>query len=149
MRRFARCASSLALAVSIGLFSARAPAEEAALRSYPLTQDTALQVYVPKAWKEQQRRVNASMPPTIVYQAASGAPFVVLVTPVAPAKPGEYKYLAQGLLGVGTELVSFTILTNDGQEAVVDAALELLRSARLVARKPGAKPAAAGGGATK
>ena len=48
------------------------------------------------------------------------------------AKPGEFKYLAQGLLAVGEARLAFTILTNDGQQAVIDDAFNLLRSARVV-----------------
>ena len=48
-------------------------------------------------------------------------------------KPGEYKYVAQGLLAVGEVRVAFTILTNDGQQAVIDEAFNLLRSARVAA----------------
>ncbi len=46
-------------------------------------------------------------------------------------KPGEFKYLTQGTLALGEIRVAFTILTNDGQRAVSDAALEMLRTARL------------------
>ena len=48
-------------------------------------------------------------------------------------KAGEYKYVAQGLLAVGEVRVAFTILTNDGQQAVIDEAFNLLRSARVAA----------------
>jgi len=45
-------------------------------------------------------------------------------------KSGEFKYLNQGLIAVSDLLVSFTILTNDGQDAIVQEALSLLSSAR-------------------
>jgi hypothetical protein len=44
-------------------------------------------------------------------------------------KPGEYKYITQGILPVGELVVTFTVLTNDGQTAVVEAALQALRQA--------------------
>ena len=44
-------------------------------------------------------------------------------------KPGEYKYMTQGILPVGELVVTFTVLTNDGQMPVVEAALEMLRRA--------------------
>lgn len=50
----------------------------------------------------------------------------------APA-PGEWKYLIQGIVRVGGADgvdVEFDILTNDGQEAVAKAALEMIRNAR-------------------
>jgi hypothetical protein len=46
----------------------------------------------------------------------------------APA-PGEWKYLTQGATRVGAIALTFTILTNDGQEADAKAALELIRLA--------------------
>lgn len=44
-------------------------------------------------------------------------------------KTGEFKYLNQGLIAVSDLLVSFTILTNDGQDAIVKEALSLLSTA--------------------
>lgn len=51
------------------------------------------------------------------------------VTDRAP-KPGEYKYLTQGMLGLADLRVTFTILTNDGQEKVALQALDMLEGAR-------------------
>jgi hypothetical protein len=56
--------------------------------------------------------------------------FYFSATDKAP-KAGEYKYLTQGIAGVEDVLLAFTILTNDGQEAVVKAALGMLRGAVL------------------
>jgi hypothetical protein len=44
-------------------------------------------------------------------------------------KPGEFKSLNQGIIAVKDLLVTFTILTNDGQDAVVTAALSMLSEA--------------------
>jgi len=44
-------------------------------------------------------------------------------------KPGEHKYLTQGIVLVGDLIVAFSIFTNDGQERVAAAALEAIRSA--------------------
>jgi len=49
-------------------------------------------------------------------------------------KPGEFKHLTQGMLLVGDVIVSFGILTNDGQEKAKDEALALLKSASHIAR---------------
>jgi hypothetical protein len=54
--------------------------------------------------------------------------FYIFATDRAPA-PGEWKYLTQGMVNIDGAPFAFTILTNDGQEAVAKAALELLRSA--------------------
>jgi hypothetical protein len=57
-----------------------------------------------------------------------GRGFYFSATDRAPS-PGEYKYLTQGIVRVGEIALAFTILTNDGQEAVVKAALEMLQTA--------------------
>ena len=54
--------------------------------------------------------------------------FYIFATDRAPA-PGEWKYLTQGMVNIDGAPFAFTILTNDGQEAVAKAALELIRSA--------------------
>ncbi len=51
------------------------------------------------------------------------------VTDRAP-NPGEYKYMTQGMLGLADLRVTFTILTNDGQERVAPQALDMLKGAR-------------------
>ena len=61
-------------------------------------------------------------------QGRSGAGFYFTATDRAP-KPGEYKFLTQGSILVGKLVVNFTILTNDGQEAVVKQALDALKNA--------------------
>lgn len=64
-------------------------------------------------------------------RGASAAGYYFSATDRDP-KPGEFKIATQGFLMVGDLLVSFTILTNDGQRHVVDGALEMVRSARYV-----------------
>jgi len=59
---------------------------------------------------------------------ASGPGFYFSATDKAP-KPGEYKYLTQGIVKVSDLTVTFTILTNDGQEQVAKDALDMVRSA--------------------
>jgi hypothetical protein len=66
--------------------------------------------------------------PIIEFQGRSGPGFYFSATDRAP-KPGEYKFLNQGILRVGELTVTFTILTNDGQELIVKQALDLLKSA--------------------
>jgi hypothetical protein len=57
-------------------------------------------------------------------------------------KPGEFKLLNQGMTAVKDLLVAFTILTNDGQDAVVTAALSMLSEAEKGASSnvPAASP---------
>jgi hypothetical protein len=54
--------------------------------------------------------------------------FYYFATDRAP-KPDEWKYLIQGMINIDAAPFAFTILTNDGQEAIAKAALELIRSA--------------------
>jgi hypothetical protein len=56
--------------------------------------------------------------------------FYFSATDKAP-KPGEYAYMTQGIARAGDILLAFTVLTHDGQEAVVKAALEMVRRAVL------------------
>jgi hypothetical protein len=68
---------------------------------------------------------------TIPVQGLSGPHvhgFYFFATDRAPA-PGEWKYLTQGMVNIDGVPFAFTILTNDGQEAVAKGALELIRSA--------------------
>jgi hypothetical protein len=44
-------------------------------------------------------------------------------------KPGEYKFLTQGIVQVGKFIVPFAMLTNDGQQQVVADALTAIRNA--------------------
>ncbi|MBI2819872.1 MAG: hypothetical protein HYX73_07825 [Acidobacteria bacterium] len=44
-------------------------------------------------------------------------------------KPGEHKYLTQGIVLVDELIVAFTIFTNDGQEGIAADALAAIRSA--------------------
>lgn len=44
--------------------------------------------------------------------------------------PDEFKYMNQGIIAINDLRVAFTVLTNDGQEAIVKEALSLLLSAQ-------------------
>jgi hypothetical protein len=59
---------------------------------------------------------------------ASGRGYYFRATDRAP-KPGEWKYLTQGMIRSGGIGLTFTILTNDGQAAIEKAALKMIRSA--------------------
>jgi hypothetical protein len=54
--------------------------------------------------------------------------YYIFATDRAP-KPHEWKYLTQGLINIDGVPFAFTILTNDGQEAVAKAAMDLIRNA--------------------
>ena len=59
---------------------------------------------------------------------ASGHGFYFRATDPAP-KPGEWKYLTQGMIRTGGIALAFTVLTNDGQAGIEKAALEMIRLA--------------------
>ena len=67
-------------------------------------------------------------------QGASGVGFYFVATERAP-QPEEFKYMNQGELQVGELTLTFTILTNDGQEAIVEEAFAML--SRAVHRNTG------------
>lgn len=79
------------------------------------------------AKKAASQSVEGALPLQEV-RGTEGRGFYFSATDRAPA-PGEYKYLTQGIVRVGEIALAFTVLTNDGQEAVVKAALEMLRTA--------------------
>jgi hypothetical protein len=69
----------------------------------------------------------------IEFAGAAGPGFYFFATDSAP-KPGEYKFMTRGMLKVSDLSVTFTILTNEGQDAIVSAALEMLKGAVHVLR---------------
>ena len=62
------------------------------------------------------------------FKGAPGQGYYFQATDAAP-KPEEFKYLSQGMLLVGEVVVSFGVLTNDGQAKVVEQAFAMLRTA--------------------
>lgn len=62
------------------------------------------------------------------FAGASGPGFYFFATDAAPG-PGGYKFMNRGMLKVGDLSVTFTILTNEGQDGIIRAALEMLKSA--------------------
>ena len=82
-----------------------------------------------------QRGVDGAKPQAVEkelrlveFQGRTGPGFYFSATDRAP-KPDEYKFLTQGVVRVGELSVTFTILTNDGQEAIVKQALDALKGA--------------------
>jgi predicted secreted Zn-dependent protease len=57
-----------------------------------------------------------------------GRGYYFTATDRAP-KPGEYKYILQGMLRLGNIVLAFTVLSNDGQANVVADAMQLLITA--------------------
>jgi hypothetical protein len=66
--------------------------------------------------------------PVVELNGKSGPGYYFEATDKAP-KPGEFRFLRQGMLKVGDLLVAFTILANSKQEPVVRDAMQVLQSA--------------------
>ena len=96
--------------------------------------------------KEEIRRVVANAAETAKRQAVErDIPIVEIrgdstngyyfsATDRAP-KPGEFKYMAQGMLRLGELSATFTVLSNDSAGSVVADALKMLKAARHVPAK--------------
>lgn len=101
---------------------------------WPATKDRppqsreALRKQVERAAENAKSQAIESELRVIELQGRSGEGFYFSATDRAP-KPGEYRFLIQGILRVGELTVTFTILTNDGQEHTVKQGIELLKSA--------------------
>ena len=61
-------------------------------------------------------------------KGVTGVGYWFMATDRAP-KPDEYKYVTQGLMGVGSLAVTFTILTSDGQEGIAQAGIAAMKTA--------------------
>jgi hypothetical protein len=90
--------------------------------------DTKLRSTVVSAAKSAEpQSVEGSLPLQSLV-GASGRGYYFRATDRAP-KPGEWKYLTQGMIRTGEIALTFTILTNDGQAAVEKAAVDMIRVA--------------------
>ena len=91
---------------------------------------TPIRAFVGEAAKEAQSQAVEKKLLVLELKGSGGRGFYFTATDRAPA-PGEWKYLTQGAIGIGSAMLVFTILTNDGQEAVSAAALDMVRRARF------------------
>jgi len=66
--------------------------------------------------------------PVVEFAGKSGAGYYFEATDKAP-KPGEFRFLRQGMLMVGDMLLAFTILADDRQAPVVRDAMQMLQGA--------------------
>ncbi|MGC1389115.1 MAG: hypothetical protein WA807_13980 [Steroidobacteraceae bacterium] len=93
-----------------------------------LPDDNAIRSDVAAAARSAQSQSVEGVLPLQEITGVDGRGFYFTATDRAP-KPNEAKYLTQGIIRVGEISLAFTVLTNDGQETVVRAALEMLRTA--------------------
>lgn len=90
--------------------------------------ESALREQTESAAAEAQPQAVESQLTIREFTGAGGRGYYFAATDKAP-KPGEYKHLTQGMLKLEDVVLAFTILTNDGQEQVVDDALKMLATA--------------------
>jgi hypothetical protein len=90
--------------------------------------ESAIRSEVAGAAKSAASQAVESALPLQEIKGVDGRGFYFTATDRAP-RPGEAKYLAQGIIPVGEIVLAFTVLTNDGQEAVVRSAFDMLRTA--------------------
>ncbi|MGO8830560.1 MAG: hypothetical protein ACLQT5_15055 [Steroidobacteraceae bacterium] len=90
--------------------------------------ESAIRSEVAGAAKSAASQAVESALPLQEIKGVDGRGFYFTATDRAP-RPGEAKYLAQGIIRVGEIALAFTVLTNDGQEAVVRSAFDMLRTA--------------------
>ena len=81
MKRAPQPAAAPATAESAGAVPQTKPAAPGTAGNYPLPEHGVLRMNVPAAWRDEVRSGSSALPPTIVFQPASGERFEILVTP--------------------------------------------------------------------
>jgi len=100
----------------------------------PLPQDAMIRTEVAEASKKAAETAVEREIPIRQLKGSGGAGYYFSVTDRAP-NPGEFKYLSRGIYRLRDLVIDFTVLTNDGQEAKLKEALDMIRSARHAAAK--------------
>jgi hypothetical protein len=115
--------------LGLSLATATAMAADGEKKAFDLPDNSKLELAIPAGWKDELKEKSIALSPR------EGAPFQVLLTPIAVSAdaPGFWR-ATQGMLLVGDVVVAFSILTNDAQEKVRDQALAMLKGASHIAR---------------
>ncbi len=95
----------------------------------PPPSDKSIQQQVKKAAEAVGNQSVEKTLPIKEIKGTSGFGYYYFATDPSP-KPGEYKYMTQGIIRIGELSVPFTILTNDENENIINDALEMLKSAK-------------------
>jgi len=103
------------------------PIWPASKEKQPMSSEKLKQLVQQEAERAKSQAVEKTVP-TQELRGSSGMGYYFSVTDRAPG-PEEYKFMTQGMIRVGNLTVTFTILTNDGQEKVVTDALSMLKIA--------------------
>jgi hypothetical protein len=94
-----------------------------------MLKDEAIKLLVQKSAERVKPQAVEKTLRLVGLQGSSSRGYYFFTTDKAP-KPGEYKYMTQGVLAVGDLIVTFTILTSNNHEEVAKEALTLLKRAR-------------------
>jgi hypothetical protein len=94
-----------------------------------MLKDEAIKLLVQKSAERVKPQAVEKTLRLVGLQGSSSRGYYFFTTDKAP-KPGEHKYMTQGVLAVGDLIVTFTILTSNHHEEVAKEALTLLREAR-------------------
>jgi hypothetical protein len=100
----------------------------------PAPSDEAIRQLVQNAAEDAQSQATEKALKLMELQGSSGHGYYFSATDKAP-KPGDFKFMTQGVLRVGELVVTFTILTNDDKRDVESAALTMLKGAMHVKDK--------------
>ncbi len=103
------------------------PIWPASKEKQPIPSEKLKQLVEQEAERAKSQAVEKTVP-TQELRGSSGMGYYFAVTDRVPS-PEEYKYMTQGMIRVGNLTVTFTVLTNDGQEKIVTDALSMLKSA--------------------
>jgi hypothetical protein len=97
-------------------------------KDVPLPSGEAIRQQVQRAAESAKSQAVEETLKVMELQGSSGRGYYFSATDKAP-KPGEYKFMTQGIMRVGELIATFTIHTNDSQKEVVNDALTMLKSA--------------------
>jgi len=103
------------------------PIWPASKENQPMSSEKLKQLVQQGAERAKSQAVEKTVP-TQELRGSSGMGYYFAVTDRAPGSE-EYKYMTQGMIHIGDLTVTFTVLTNDGQEKIVTDALSMLKSA--------------------
>jgi hypothetical protein len=98
----------------------------------PFTRETVRQ-YVESALKSIREQAVEKDIPVVEFTGKTGAGYYFDATDKDPG-PGEFRYLRQGMLMVGSLALGFTVLSGDRQEPLVRDAMQMLQGATLAPR---------------
>jgi hypothetical protein len=93
-----------------------------------VTDDLLKQMTTLAAQSAEAQSVEGKLEPRVINGAQGSGYYFKATNKVL--RPGEFKYLTQGVLQCGSVTLGFTIMSNEGQEATLKTAMDILTGAR-------------------